>query len=342
MAIHQDDSGIWQVDLQIGGRRVRRSAGTRDKQAAREFHKRVEDELWRQAKLGERPLVTWGEAVIEFIEVKKAKRSLPMDRTRLAWITDRWGVALPLVDITADVIERLLRDREKEPVRVGKSARTKLPEPGTVNQFRAVISGVLHVALDKQWIDAVPRMRKRETNNAQETFLTREQAAAVWNELPAHLKPIFRFALATGLRKGNVAGLTWDRVNLEARHAWVPSSSSKSKKPIGVPLNDDAMAVLEECKGKHEQFVFTFRGKPIKEPAGRALANAYQRAGLGHIRRRFHLLRHSWASWHAMGGTPLKALQHLGGWATPAMIEKYAHLAPDWVAEHANNVRVGA
>ncbi|MFY2736269.1 tyrosine-type recombinase/integrase [Pseudocitrobacter faecalis] len=47
---------------------------------------------------------------------------------------------------------------------------------------------------------------------------------------------------------------------------------------------------------------------------------------------RFHDLRHTWASWHVLNGTPLMTLNELGGWETLKMVEKYAHLS----AEHLN------
>ena len=53
---------------------------------------------------------------------------------------------------------------------------------------------------------------------------------------------------------------------------------------------------------------------------------------------RFHDLRHTWASWHAMGGTPLSVLQELGGWHSPQMVQKYAHLSPAHLADAAEKV----
>jgi hypothetical protein len=60
------------------------------------------------------------------------------------------------------------------------------------------------------------------------------------------------------------------------------------------------------------------------------------RAGLPNLR--WHDLRHTWASWHRMAGTPDSALQELGGWASADMLQRYAHLAPGHVAAWAGNI----
>ncbi|MGH9796893.1 MAG: tyrosine-type recombinase/integrase, partial [Candidatus Polarisedimenticolia bacterium] len=46
----------------------------------------------------------------------------------------------------------------------------------------------------------------------------------------------------------------------------------------------------------------------------------------------FHVLRHTWASWYAQRGGNLNLLQDLGGWSTPGMVARYAHLSPGYRA----------
>lgn len=45
-----------------------------------------------------------------------------------------------------------------------------------------------------------------------------------------------------------------------------------------------------------------------------------------------------WASWHVQRGTPLQVLKELGGWGTMEMVQRYAHLSADhlaqWVTAH--------
>ncbi|MEO8120529.1 MAG: site-specific integrase [Rhodoferax sp.] len=103
-----------------------------------------------------------------------------------------------------------------------------------------------------------------------------------------------------------------------------PTTSGKSHL---VPLNQDAMDVLEKRKGDHLTHVFTYEGNPIVQVNTKAFRNALQRAGI--LDFRWHDLRHTFATWHREAGTPTHELQRLGGWKTQSMVERYAHVAPE-------------
>jgi hypothetical protein len=53
---------------------------------------------------------------------------------------------------------------------------------------------------------------------------------------------------------------------------------------------------------------------------------------------RFHDLRHTWASWHVMHGTSLQQLMELGGWESYEMVLRYAHLAPEHLADAGSRI----
>ena len=98
--------------------------------------------------------------------------------------------------------------------------------------------------------------------------------------LSAHMKPMATFAVETGLRQANVLGLTWDRVDLKRKLVWVEGEDAKAGKAIAVPLSVGAVNVLKAVQGQHKQFVFTYRGKPVKE-IKTAFVAACVRAGVG-------------------------------------------------------------
>ena len=67
-----------------------------------------------------------------------------------------------------------------------------------------------------------------------------------------------------------------------------------------------------------------------------AFRTALKRAGIENFR--FHDLRHTWASWLIQAGVPLSVLQEMGGWESIEMVQRYAHLAPNHLVEHARRI----
>jgi integrase len=107
-----------------------------------------------------------------------------------------------------------------------------------------------------------------------------------------------------------------------------------------VPLNADALALLERQQKRHQHanspFVFLFRGKPVKKANTKAWRDALVRAKIEDFR--WHDLRHTWATWHIQQGTPLYVLQELGGWAGPEMVQRYAHLSAEHLKIYADKL----
>lgn len=91
--------------------------------------------------------------------------------------------------------------------------------------------------------------------------------------------------------------------------------------------------MLQRQRGKHLEYVFTYRDKPIRWPNTRGWRSALVRAGIENFR--WHDLRHTWASWLVQHGTPLYDLQEMGGWKSAEMVRRYAHLAPAQMARNA-------
>ncbi len=94
--------------------------------------------------------------------------------------------------------------------------------------------------------------------------------------------------------------------------------------------------MIRDQIGKHEAYVFTYQGRPIKDANSTAWKNALKKAGIENFR--WHDLRHTWASWHVQQGTPLAVLQELGGWENSDMVRRYAHLGKEHTANYANKL----
>ncbi len=318
------DSAKWWIKITISGKTIQESTGTADKVAAQEYHDRRKSELWEQGRLGVKARRSWQEAVVRWLTEKSDKATYDRDVSKLKWL-DHYMGNLMLDEISLDTIQQI------------KEARLREASKSTANRYLALVRAILRCAVhDWEWIDKVPKVKLFKEPVGRIRFITPEQVMALLEELPAHQRDIVLFALQTGLRQSNVVQLEWRKIDLNQAHMWVDADQSKNRKPIAVPLNQEALAVLYRQVGKHPERVFTRAGKPIANVNTRAWRKALIRAGIEDFR--WHDLRHTWASWHRMRGTPTHELQQLGGWKTSAMVERYAHLAPDHLANAASRL----
>ena len=336
----------WWIDIRHQGQRIRQSTGTPDQKAAQEYHDRIKAELWEQSRLDIAPAYTWDEAATRWLAENKTKKSLADDIDRMRWL-DQHLAGKPLNQITIDLTETLIKYRLEQPAGGGEYQRKtqKTVSAATVNRHMAALGVVLNSAVRWGWIASAPKIRHLPEPQIRISHLTRSEACRLITELPDHLAEMAAFTLATGLRENNVLELEWRDVDIHRRVAWVHSDKIKRTnpnamaKPLSVPLSDEAMAVLNMRKqaGDNLRFVFTYKGKPIGKCSNHAWQKARARAGLQEFH--WHDLRHTWASWHVMSGTPLEVLKELGGWSDLRMVMRYAHLSAGHIASFANNMR---
>jgi integrase len=317
---------VWWIDFTTPtGERIRRSAETGDKTEAQEYHDRLKAEAWRQDKLDEGPKRSWNDAVVRWCAEQAHKATAEEDKAKLRWLDRYLGNRL-LESINRDMIEHVTRAKQAD----GCSN-------ATVNRTLALVRSILRkCAREWQWVDRAPAVRMLKEPTRRVRYLTHEEADRLLAELPAHLHDMAAFSLESGLRAANVTGLRWSAVDLNRKLAWVHPDEAKARKAIPVPLNGEAMSILQKQIGKHRDYVFTFKGQHVEQLSTAAWYKALKRAGIENFR--WHDLRHTWASWHVQSGTPLHVLQELGGWASYAMVQRYAHLAADHLAPWAERL----
>ena len=332
------ESENWWIDIRHAGQRIRRTSGTTSREAAQEYHDSVKAELWRQERVGDKPEYTWNAAVKRWIEEHDGKASLSDDKDKLRWLSKHLS-SVNISTINADKIERLIKLRREEPAGGGNKRAVTYLSLSTINRYMSALSAVLNSAVRWEWIDAAPKIRKLPEPNKRIAYLTSEEANILIAELPMHLAEMAAFTLATGLRENNVTGLEWRNVDMARCVAWAHGDEMKNAKPLAVPLNANAMAILGQRKASNEnpRYVFTYNGQPISKPNNSAWGKAIIRAGVPWCR--WHDLRHTWASWHVMAGTPIGVLMELGGWSDLRMVLRYAHLSAGHVAEYAEKLK---
>lgn len=313
---------IWYTDFRFNGRRIRRSTQTTVKKEAEKFAHNLRTKLYAQHTLGEQPRRTWKEAVVRYSREAQFKRSWADIQRHLIYL-DKKLRHLYLDEINNDVIEEIIDAKLSDGVK-----------GATVNRHMTTLKTVLRKACYQyEWIHRVPAIRRLPESEGRLRWLRRDEYDQLIEALPKHAVPIVRFAVHTGLRAANVFGLTWDQVDLERQVAWIYADQHKNGQARSVPLNSEAMQVLEALsqRPEHIKHVFTFRGHPVKG-IRTSLKATCKKIGLEDVT--FHTFRHTYASWLVQSEVPLRTLQELGGWKSANMVQRYAHLASDGLRDY--------
>lgn len=315
-------SPFWWVRI---GRKVRRSTGTAERAAAEEFERALADRVWRRDKLGDRGATSWNEATQRWLTEKD--RSRKRDREILAWLKPQIGEHPVSAVADPDAFERLR-----------KLALGEGWSQSTADRILATVSSVLHACVRWRLLDHAPPVPMFRPKTPEPRWLTQAQFEKLAKELPPHLALAARFAVLTMLRMRSMLALTWDRIDLRARRAWIPGEQMKGARTHGIPLSKEAVKVLRKLRAQnpHGEHVFQWNGSPIDDCNTLAFQKAVERAGLAPLR--WHDLRHTGASWAVQNGVTLPQLMELGGWKSYSMVLRYAHLAPDHLASAAELV----
>jgi len=315
----------WGYTLQVNGKQERKFSAAWSKQDAQEAL--AERVLERDEPKPPPEPKTFGEVAKEYLEFKRAKgkRTLLDDEQRLTRVLRWFGTDTPITEVTAQRIAQYDRERVTEMSRRGRPV-----SPATVNRELAMLRHLLRLAEEWGYIEKVPRIRLGKESQGRLRYLEEEEAArlleACRRSKNPYLVAIATVALGTGMRKGEIMGLTWERVDF-ARGV-LQLEQTKNDRRREVPMNQAVYSVLSALPGpKTEGPVFRKANGAAWGNVRTAFERACRDAKIDDFR--FHDLRHTFASWLVMRGRTLKEVQELLGHQSFGMTLRYAHLSPD-------------
>jgi len=168
-------------------------------------------------------------------------------------------------------------------------------------------------------------------DNLQTEDLTREQLAALHKALDEHgnrdIADAVRFALLTGLRRGELATLEWEHVNLE--QGFLVLKAPKGGRSQTVRMSAAALDLLKSRKAYKDETSRVFGNYNI-DSFTHGARSICDKAGIPRDFRPLHGMRHTFASKLASSGqVDLFLLQKMLTHKTPSMTQRYAHLADE-------------
>jgi integrase len=334
----------------VRGKRVFESTGTADEGLAEDARIIRENEIYRRAIEGPKAHATFAEAAAGYAETAPRRAGV------------RRFVAKLLIYFRATKL------RDIDQLAVDGAYRALLgPDVKAATKLRAVLTplkAVMEHAARRKLCDR-PSFETPAVAPTTTTPLLPHEATALVQAASPTLRPLLVFLIGTGVRMSEAIDLEWSKVDLRGARAVVRQKQGNERRLDLAPVVIAALSAMPGRTG------FVFRPAPVlrrgemvqgarypdtdRESGGqikRAWASACRAAGLpgrerawtdaqGIARRQFvpehtpHDCRHTWASWHYAVHRDMLRLKHEGGWATMAMVERYAHLMPAAYADEA-------
>ena len=155
--------------------------------------------------------------------------------------------------------------------------------------FNLAAKAILHLPGGVSSENAVRAVEFLEEKNVRDRVLNAEEFQRLLESSPGYLKPILICAYSTGMRKGEILRLPWDRVDLKAGFIRLRDTDTKTGTGRSIPVGRELREVLQRLpivldgQGARLPYVFTRDGQPIKSVLD-AFAGACRRVGLADLR----------------------------------------------------------
>ena len=259
----------------------------------------------------------------------KAPRNQVVERNRLRSLQQRRIALAPLSLIGGKQVADHIREREAEGV-----------GPNTIRLELASISHLYTVARTA-WgmpylVNPVPlaKTARPRLPAGRTRRLQKGEEAKIIKSAGAGFASIIRFALATAMRRSEIAALRWEHVNLKQRSAHLPVT--KNGEPRTVPLSRAALDVLKALPRRIDGSVFGVKESTISW----TWREVCKKAGIDGLT--FHDLRHEAIS-RLFENTDLDAMEiaRISGHRTLSMLSRYTHLRAHKLAERMDGGRRG-
>lgn len=300
-------------------------------------------------------LNTW---VTEYIgNVKSSTRKSYQDHVRLNIIPYIGNV--PLSKVTAAMIQQMYNELQAE----------KELSPKTIKNVHGVLHRALEQAQKMGYIRSdplaavtLPRIEKKQIKPLED-----EELCAFLKEIRGSPYELVYFVTVfTGLRQGEVLGLTWDCVNFEKQTLLINKqhgkkkgtreycfSSLKNDRPRVIESADGVMDALKKQQLRQQRWAARLKdgwdnpdNLVFTTETGRYLCNQTVYLAFKKIVRRLHLdatrfhdLRHTYAVNSLKSGDDIKTVQENLGHQTAAFtLDVYAHATNSMKRESANRM----
>jgi integrase len=152
----------------------------------------------------------------------------------------------------------------------------------TIDMETSIAKTIIIKAFDNDMVDGrvlkAFRSVKRKLikgSNARKRTMSFDEYLKLIDKAPDHLRAMLIVAFNTGMRPGEIRLLRWSYIDRQGMFIRLPKEVTKEKNSKNIPINHHVKAVFDNLLERpklvtrdHHDFVFTYKGKPIKSSGG--------------------------------------------------------------------------
>ena len=341
MATFRKRSGSWQALVKKKG----------FGQIARTFNTKAEAEAWAKVTESE---MTRG----VFVTRKEAENTIlaeALDRYEREVIPAKKGAVQESMRIRIwkrhPLAKRSIASIQGKDVAAYRDQRLKEVSPNTVRHELAILSHVFTIAV-KEWsmdglINPVRQIRIPKSPPGRDRRLKSGEMESIMAASGSELLPdIVRLAVETGMRQAEIAGMTWDLVDLKRKTITLLETKNGEKRIV--PLSTEAVRILSGLVRRLDGQVWGIQPRTIAIAFARAVSRAraaYEKEcrekGIAPdpfflVGLTFHDLRHEATSRFFEKGLNPMQVAAITGHKTLQMLRRYTHLKAEDLAQMLN------
>jgi integrase len=238
-----------------------------------------------------KPELTLWNAIELVIKDPEVRHSANRERLEQCFVrlVEKWGKDFPVKSIRVPQIKLYRSDR----LRDGAA-------PATVNREKSALSKMFQILMEHELVERNPARDVKnlsEKTGERQVYIGFDDFQAILAALPGWRRPFAQAAYYTGMRRGEIAGLRRDQVNLSRRIILIGPEDTKEGQWKRVPIHRALFPVLEDVmkvRSIGSDKVFLKDGRELTRGNGRRpWEDAVREVGLDPTPH-FHDLRHTW------------------------------------------------
>ena len=216
-----------------------------------------------------------------------------------------------------------------------KLRETEQASTATINLELAMVSHLLHKAVEWGWINNMPcRIVKEQLEESDKIYLTKEQVNDLIESAKHDQNPqiymFIRIGFETAMRKMEILSIKLKDIHLENNRIYIPDAKAGARmQPITAGLAEQLKTYIENLKRENPLAEWLFPSATAKNghtiDIRKAFVRCVQRANLDIEKVTPHTMRHTAITHLVQNGVDLLTVQHISGHKTLKMVQHYFH-----------------